>query len=311
MKKLCFILVVLVFFWFAFPMDNFHLPFITLFSWGLGSNDEDSRFISNISLFFSGKTVVILQKGLPVFAQSKEAVTTIDEKLSTSEFVEKPISEELLYPAENLSEKPVEVVFYHTHNAETYVPLEGKAKVEGKTGGVGLVADEMINILEEKKFKCVHDLTIHDYPDFDVSYINSKVTAEKLIKEHPDHKAILDVHRDAGFEKKEVVKIGEETSSKILLIIGTGERSSNPHWRENYAFAQKIAQKMREDYPGVLKEVRLRPGRYNQHLSPRAILVEVGSEKNTLNEALVAARCFSSSLAAVLLEEAGQADSSS
>jgi stage II sporulation protein P len=280
-----------------------------LFSWGLGSNSKDPGLTSPLSLLFPGSTIVFLQKGLPVFAQAKEAVATATD-LQAGKIEEKAISEELLHVAEDLPEKPVEVVFYHTHNAETYVSLDGKGKVEGKNGGVSLAAAEMIKVLEEKDGRCVHDLTIHDYPDYDVSYINSEVTAKRLVEEYPDHKAIIDVHRDAGLERKEVVKVGEEASAKLLLIIGTGERLSNPHWRENYAFAQKIAQKMREDYPGVLKEVRLRPGRYNQHLSPRAVLVEVGSEKNTLDEALVAARCFSSALAAVLLEDAEQANSS-
>ena len=204
----------------------------------------------------------------------------------------------------DLSGQPVLVAIYHTHNAETYIPWQGQSKVEGQNGGVSMVGNEMVKVLAEEGINSVHDLTIHDYPNFPLSYIKSLPTATRLVQQNPSLKALLDVHRDAGLPFKETVKVGGEDSARIIIVIGNGQRGlPDPNWRENYAFAQEVGNRLQEMYPGVLKQVRLMEGRYNQHVFPHAILVEVGSDQNTLDEALVAGRCFARALAAVIKEE--------
>jgi len=204
----------------------------------------------------------------------------------------------------DLSGQPILVAIYHTHNAETYIPWQGQSKVEGQNGGVSVVGNEIVKVLAEQGINSVHDLTIHDYPNFPLSYIKSLPTATRLVKQNPSLKALLDVHRDAGLPIKETVKVGGEDSARIIIVIGDGQRGlPDPNWRENYAFAQEVGNRLQEMYPGVLKQVRLMEGRYNQHVFPHAILVEVGSDKNTLNEALVAGRCFASALVAVINEK--------
>jgi len=84
--------------------------------------------------------------------------------------------------------------------------------------------------------------------------------------------------------------------------MGNGQRIPNPHWRENYAFARQIANRLDEKYPGLVKAVRLKDGCYNQNLSPKVVLIEVGSDKNTLEEALAAARSLGEVLAELILE---------
>ncbi len=113
---------------------------------------------------------------------------------------------------------------------------------------------------------------------------------------------MIDLHRDAGLPRKETVRVGGEDAARILIIVGNGERLPNPHWRENYAFAQLIACRLEEKYPGILKAVRLKDGRYNQHVFPGAVLVEIGSEKNTLQECLRAGRCLADVLVEIVEE---------
>ncbi|MGB9791110.1 MAG: stage II sporulation protein P [Thermacetogeniaceae bacterium] len=244
----------------------------------------------------------ILEAALPVAAAGNGAAAAFSESFAENG------GERSLVQEDGSAEKRAgcEVAIYHTHNSETYVPLDGRSKVEGRNGGVSLVGEEIARALGEAGIKAVHDLTIHDYPDFPKSYIKSEATARRLVKENPDLKVLIDLHRDAGLPRKETVKVGGEDVARVLIIVGNGERLSNPHWRENYAFAQLIAHRLEERYPGVLKAVRLKDGRYNQHVFPHAVLVEVGSEKNTLQECLRAGRC----LAEVLVDVVEEARSS-
>ena len=64
-----------------------------------------------------------------------------------------------------------------------------------------------------------------------------------------------------------------------------GGFSSKPNWKENAKLAIKLTNKLNELYPGLAKDVYYRTGRYNQHVSTNAILVEVGSTLTTLEEA--------------------------
>lgn len=241
----------------------------------------------------------VLKKGLPRSIDCSSAVAVAARPL------EEPAERGLSREGRAAEDRPCEVAIYHTHNAETYVPLHGKGKVEGKNGGVSIVGKEIASCLEQEGIKVVHELTIHDYPDFPTSYIKSEVTARRLVNENPELKVLMDIHRDAGIPRKETVFVNGEESARIMLVVGNGRRLSNPHWQENYAFAQKIANLLEEKYPGIVKGVRLKDGRYNQHVSPRAILVEVGSDKNTLEEGLVAARCLASVLAELIREDEG------
>ncbi len=168
---------------------------------------------------------------------------------------------------------------------------------------VSLVAEEMVRVLEEQGIRAIHDLTLHDYPDFARSYIKSEVTGARLVKDYPTLKALIDVHRDAGLERKQVASVDGKSVAVILIIVGTGERFPNPTGERTTLCPEGCPQALKQKFPGVLKEVRLMPGRYNQHLFPHAFLVEVGSEKNTFEEALGAARCFALALGEVLLEE--------
>jgi stage II sporulation protein P len=108
-----------------------------------------------------------------------------------------------------------------------------------------------------------------------------------LLKANPTIKILIDIHRDSGLTSREAsqVMIDGQQAAKVLLIVGTDTRLPHPQWKENQKFAQMFGEKVNELYPGLLKGVRLQSGRYNQHLHPHALLIEIGSDKNSLDEA--------------------------
>ena len=312
------VLIFLILLWGAFQLAPRLISwqgysFQRVLAWGLptaaAESEEQQRPFANLAMlsltgidprYLPG----ILERGLPV-AMAASATANVSSAPAFGTGVEHPLNAASAsnQPAD-LSQQPALVAIYHTHNAETYIPYQGRAKVEGQNGGVSLAGDEMVKVLAEAGIRTVHDLSIHDYPNFPISYIKSEPTAKQLVQQNARLKALLDVHRDAGLPVKETVRVGNEDSARIMIVVGNDNHLPYPHWQwqENYAFAQKVAHRLQEQYPGVLKQVMLKDGRYNQHVFDHAILVEVGSDKNTLNEALVAARCFATVLAEVIKE---------
>jgi len=54
-------------------------------------------------------------------------------------------------------------------------------------------------------------------------------------------------------------------------------------------------------HPTLMRPVSLVKERYNQHLTPGSVILEVGSSGNTLQEALAAIRLFADAAAPALL----------
>lgn len=187
----------------------------------------------------------------------------------------------------------VQVILYHTHNAETYLPTYGTSKVNGQNGGVVQAAAVFQAALQQKYgIRTVHNTTLHDYPNWNRAYQNSLSTATALLQANPQTKAIFDVHRDAGFSSKKATTatINGKPAARIMLVVGANQ----PNWKENLAFARQLEAKCNERYPQLLRNnIHLKEtGRYNQQVHPHAILLEIGSDLNTQEEADYAMECF-------------------
>ena len=178
------------------------------------------------------------------------------------------------------------VGIYCTHSGETYVPTFGVERVDGRNGGVYEVALQLKESLEALGIGVVLIGTVHDYPEWSLSYQNSLASIEKLKAEYPSIEVFVDIHRDAlPVGVSSTANAGGVSAAKMMLVVGSDKRVDFPAWRQNLAFAQEIVKMMEDLYPGLSRGVSIQDGRYNQHVSPMAILVEVGSTTNTLQEA--------------------------
>lgn len=194
------------------------------------------------------------------------------------------------------------VGIYNTHTGETFPLDDGVERLDGRPGGVVDVAARLEECLRQQGIHTVRSAKVHDasYPQ---SYLKSLETAREMLDEHPEIDVLLDVHRDSKRDRKySVVSINGRSAATILLVVGSDARQPFPNWRENYAFAQEVAEKAEELYPGLVYGVRAKEGRYNQFLHPHAILVEIGGVSNHRAEAEYAAELFARVLAAVLSE---------
>ncbi len=198
-----------------------------------------------------------------------------------------------------------QVFLYCTHSAESYIPNSGTAKLEGQRGLINQVAATIEQNLNQSGLPTQFVDTIHDYPDYNKSYTNSRVTVSKIVKANKNILGLFDIHRDSipGEGKASTVTIKGKKSARILIVVGTNERKPHPDWQQNREFAEQIYKMGEKMYPGLIKGVITKAGTYNQEFHPRALLLEFGSDQNTLDDVTNAAQFFTDVLIEVLKED--------
>lgn len=247
--------------------------------------------------------------------QSKEEKIVFEKTITTA-----PLEENGLYIS-NLAEaefsigellsmpdetKGGSVLILHTHGCESYTPTEKnmyKPSSDFRTidtkYNVIQIGNEIEKILTQKGIKVIHDKTLCDYPSYNDSYNNSLALAKSYTQANPDIKVILDIHRDsiAGQNGEQVKTVGGENTSQLMFVVGT-DKSGNAHplWRQNLSFALKLQSRLVKKYPNLMRPINLRTHRFNQQVSTGSLILEVGSDGNTLEEAINAARIFAEEL---------------
>ena len=217
----------------------------------------------------------------------------------------------------DLPEEGPQVLIVHTHGSEAYTPdgadtyvATGECRTTDTEKSVVRVGDEIAKVLTEMGLTVVHDTGLYDYPEYNGAYDRSLAAVEDWLAQYPTIQVVLDVHRDAligadGTVYKPITTINGESCAQVMLVMGSNALYDHPGWLENLALAVQVQKEMNTLWPTLARPIGLRENRYNQQTAPGAMLVEVGSHGNTLQEALAAARMFARALGAVLLEYRG------
>lgn len=187
--------------------------------------------------------------------------------------------------------KEVTIGIYHTHNSESYTPTDGSSSIRGN-GGIYKVGDALAASLRQAGAKVIHNKAKHDPHDVG-AYQRSRRTAQELLKEST---AILDVHRDAVPAKLYTGEVNGEKVALVQLVVGR----QNPNMAANKQFAQEIKSATDKQQPGLVKGIFFARSGYNQDLSPRSLLLEVGTDSHTRADAEKGASLFAKSYASYL-----------
>ena len=172
------------------------------------------------------------------------------------------------------------IAMYSTHSDESYVPEDGTAS-KWQNAGIYDVGDSLKKALEARGIETVYSKETFLPHDAD-AYSRSRRTAEELLKQGPD--ALLDIHRDAVPAEQYETEVDGEDISKVRLFVGR----TNQNAAENRAFARQIKAEADREYPGLIKDIFIGKGNYNQDLSPNSLLLEFGTheiEKEKAQEA--------------------------
>ncbi len=207
---------------------------------------------------------------------------------------------------ERITEEP-QILIYHTHGTEGY--SDSRKGVEADTV-VGM-GDILCEELTARGFSVVHDRTTYDYvngkDNRNYAYTTARPEIEALLKEYPSVEVILDIHRDSGAARRTTIN-GKETAQIMLFnglcrnADGPIEYLPNPYLEETLAFSLQLNLLGRERYPGLMYKNYLKNYRYNMHFTGHCMLVELGTQNNTVEEAQNGVRYLAELLCELLTE---------
>ncbi len=184
-----------------------------------------------------------------------------------------------------------QILIYHTHSQETFadsVPGDENSSIVG-------AGEYLANILkEEYGFEVLHHTGEYDVETRDYAYSYSLPNIEALLKEYPSIEVVIDLHRDAVAEETKLVsEQNGKQAAQVMFFNGLSHTIKqgdigyleNPYIDDNLAFSFQMQVLCNEYYPGLTRRIYLKGYRYNMHLKPKTLLIELGAQTNTCEEA--------------------------
>lgn len=189
------------------------------------------------------------------------------------------------------------ILIYHTHTWEAFEQVDDAPYVEtekwrSKDDAVNMVAvgNALTAALEALGCTVVHDETAFEPPDLSTAYQRSLTMLENRQQAGEDYDLYIDLHRDAIASSstiKRTVNIGGLEVARFMVLVGKGQGyDEKPDWEANYVIAEKLTNSLNRQAEGLCRDIKVKTGRFNQHVAPRCVLIECGLNYNTLEEVL-------------------------
>ena len=186
----------------------------------------------------------------------------------------------------------------YTQADEPYVESSGWRTLD-KDYNMLSIGDRVAGLLEEAGIAVIRDRELHDYPSYNGSYVHARASISKYLEEYPSIRLILDLHRDAAgdgsSQMRTLAKADGQDSAQLMIVLGT----NHDGYEDNLSLALKLHAQLESRHPGIMRPLQLRSQRFNQDLSPGALLVEVGAAGNTHAEAHIAAEKLAEAIIAL------------
>ena len=207
--------------------------------------------------------------------------------------------EEIKEPEPVVFGKEPAVLIVHTHATESYLPAdEGNYHTTEQENSVRDVGQVLAKTLESHGIAAVHDQTLHDNPSYSQSYSRSYETIQSLLEKYPTICCVIDLHRDAvaSAEPAATVSSGGKTCAKYSYVVSNAVET----YGANLKFIKNLNKTAAEKYDGFSGKILERGYRYNQNLSEKYLLLEIGYNRNEIEDARNTAEIFAGILADTL-----------
>ncbi len=208
------------------------------------------------------------------------------------------------------------VVIYHTHTMESFLPVLGlsggnpeKAFSTDSDLNIVAVGETLARILADQHgIGVIHVL---EYFDMDertgrMQRLNAYARAEtymtQLVERYPGAPILVDLHRDSPRGDRTILSHPDGDYARVLLVVGTDQTLAHQTWRQNLTYATQVAEIMEDLVPGIMRGIEPSIHRYNQHLSPAALLVELGGVDNTPGEVERSIRILAQAIAMTVMQ---------
>lgn len=207
------------------------------------------------------------------------------------------------------------VLIYHTHTHESYVKLDREYYLKGESTqssnraeNVVRVGDALCEQLKKEGFNVIHDTEIHD-DDYNNAYSHSGKSIDKYLKKYPTIDVTIDVHRDSlALEGDDTARtslvstVNGKKAAQVMIVTGCEEGNVKdfPDWYKNLHFALGLQKQIDTLFPGLTRPVFFSERRYNMYKTKNSVLIEFGSDGNTLEQAVYSGKMVGKSLAEYL-----------
>ncbi len=253
----------------------------------------------------------VIEKKMSTGDRSKSGIATINRSGTTVDIAAALAREwSLTFAATDAPQ----VLILHTHGSEGYMTYDAgyynngdRNRTEDHSKNVCAVGEAIRLTLAQYGITAIHDTSVHDRPVYSGAYTRSAAAAQKWLEQYPTIQVVLDIHRDAIMEgNTNIVKptavVNGKKAAQMMLITGvvSTEGLPHPHWQDNLAFSTRLQQALDRVSPDLMRPLNTVASRYNQHLSAGWVLVEVGSEGNTVEEAVYAGQLLAQTLVTLL-----------
>lgn len=210
--------------------------------------------------------------------------------------------------------RTVQVLIYHTHTCESYIDTDDGVYYDdfyprSTDGSQGVIAvgDRIAEELKSRGIGVIHDTTLHDHPSYEGSYGRSWDTISAYKEKYPGIKVTLDIHRDSmtndsGTKYKPTFTHNGTKAAQIMIMTGYDEGDRFPFWDENLIFAVKLQDRCEELYPGMTRSLDFGEFVYNMNFNNGSLLIEVGTDANTAEEACRTGEYLGDALSSLLAE---------
>ena len=208
-----------------------------------------------------------------------------------------------------------QVLIFHTHATEAFEPYGGDIydtsysfRSDDDSINAVRLGDILTQTLSDAGIGVLHDTTHHD-ASYNGAYDRSAATVKSYLEQYPSIKVVLDIHRDAiqpeeGVILRPVAEINGREAAQVMIISGCDDGTMNmPNYFSNLRFAAALQSSMEGMYPGLTRPVFFCYRKYNMDLSPGALLIELGSHGNTLEQVSYSAELVGNALVSLLQQQ--------
>ena len=264
----------------------------------------------------TSEEIVIPQGATPIVSYDLAHLTQGIEYLNNETFYHPNVNDLLKTDVgTSLVQDPL-VLVLHTHTSEGYL-LENASYLEGDLGEITYTNDAERNMLAVGKafisglnkngITAIHCTVMHDELGLSGSYARAADSIKFFLEHYPSIRYVVDLHRDAiltseGEYVRAATEIAGESVAQILPVVGSDAGGwEHDTWEGNLALALQLRQALNQNNTALCRPVMLRNSTYNQEMAPFAILLEIGTGANSIDEAIAAATLAGEAFGKVIL----------
>jgi stage II sporulation protein P len=219
-----------------------------------------------------------------------------ERKVAEEKLQERQSAEDEQKPVTNPEDK--KIFIYQSHSWESFLPLLEDADQPNDA----ISSDERVNVIglgnrlaenlmkqgigvEHDKTNMTQEIKQQGLETTQAYTVSGKIVDEAVAVENNELKYFIDIHRDSARKDTTTKTFDGKSYARVYFVVG----KEHEQYLENLDLAKTLHNELEKRYPGISRGVFLKSksegnGVYNQDVSTKAMLLEVGGVDNNLDE---------------------------